>query len=184
MSHSIRRRSGFSVTETMIMALCGILLFIVIMGMVRASRWQDEWNAGRLDGVTAAVVTLERVRQDAWVSREVATVGEGGALRFAVHGDSTTEPTRTVDYGWAGPGQPLMRNGKPIATARLQGFGVTSGERLTTIEVLSGQASDQRLRGPRPRPTQVTMALYLRESALRARYPQWVGHRLEPEPAQ
>lgn len=174
-----RGRRGSSLAEVAVMSAVALLLLFAILGMFRFSRIYSELTEVRLDGVSGALVILDRLRSDV---AQVAASGSGDALTAAA-GEldlRTGEGDRRVRWRYEAGASVLRRDGRQTAAAPVRRFEAScrspagDGGWLLNVSLHVGGAQGT---GRGSRPTAVEAGILAPAVLHRSRFPEWVAPR-------
>lgn len=174
-------RRAFSLAEISIMAMVGLVLFVIIMNIIRNMRMQDSWTTNRLEGASGGLQALDRLRHDAAranVDRgeKVAIDSDGKGVALNVHAKDVGR-TEAVDYQLRGSDELFMRDGRPISSSRFRKVVVdrpsSTVPGLVRVNMEIGGPGKSPTSGPRSRATTLGASVLVREENLRERFKVW-----------
>lgn len=156
-----RSRSAFTVAELLVFMVIGLMMLMLMIDLMAGENRLDRWAEARLDALARLSAALENMRRDAATATNSAPASDGARWSLQ-HEDGN------VDYRWLGPGQDLTRAGaRSQSLGPLAGFGVADDPSLVAVHLSAGGASASGA-------TTATACLYIRQSALKQGYSQWV----------
>lgn len=174
-------RQGTSLAEVSIMAMVGLVIFVILMGIIRNMRVQDSWTSNRLEGASGGLQALDRLRHDAAranVDRgeKVSIDADGKGVSMNVHGRDVGR-TETVDYQVREGDQLFTRDARPISTSRFRTMTVerpsSTVPGLMRVKMEIGGPGRTVTSGPRSRATTLGASILVREENLRERFKVW-----------
>jgi hypothetical protein len=171
-------KKAFSLVEALIFVLMALSLISIVMGLIRAARVQDEFNAEKLDTVVQLTMALEKIRRDACVSDRGAPSEDGKTLSMESRSGSDLPNGGTIQYTWNEKKGSLTRSGEKVSSSKLLAFTATGSPSLVTLGLLAGPATPSVCRSKAP-PTQLTAPVLFRKEALRNKFIEWVPDRSE-----
>ena len=152
-------RAGLTLIELMFCLIAGLVVLMVLLGLLRSARVQDDWTSGQLDSLGTLSLAFSHLRRDLEQACSVAVDGDGAGVLIE-------QQRRSIRYRWGGA---LTRNGRALAPAG-NVRGAAAGERVGLTAVS---------RGDRGHALAAEISLLCRQQLLRGRYPEWVPDRSE-----
>jgi prepilin-type N-terminal cleavage/methylation domain-containing protein len=183
-----RHRFGFTLIEMMVVVGIFLVLFLVVMGMIRAQNTQGQWTDDRLGGASGSVQALDIMRFDAersvcHKSPDDAVNFQDGNLRFKIANEKVFTGDEAIKYNIEPNKEAyLLRNERVVAATHFKSFTAKPG--LPNAKVTSFSTPNNglvnvytdvgvELSGTKSRTTTMGMVLLFREENLRPRFSMW-----------